>query len=226
MKLSLNSVDNNFTKENMLEDINGFIEIHMNFIIKSISSVTGRYVSVDNDDSFSIGLLAFKEAVDKYDTSKGEFTSFARLVISSRVKTFLSNENKYSKNHSLDALIEAGVDISDEYISPVEDKEILIFEINKFKEEISGFGFTLEDLVEEAPKHEDTRKNAIDISEKISREKLLVEFIFEKKRLPIKQITLKFKVTEKVIKRSKKFIISVVIIIHKRFRNLKLWIKI
>ncbi|MEG3042075.1 MAG: sigma factor [Clostridium sp.] len=107
MKLSLNSVDNNFTKENMLEDINGFIKIHMNFIIKSISSVTGRYVSVDNDDSFSIGLLAFKEAVDKYDTSKGEFTSFARLVISSRVKTFLSNENKYSKNHSLDALIEA-----------------------------------------------------------------------------------------------------------------------
>ena len=49
--------------------------------------------------------------------------------------------------------------------------------------------------------------------------------MYEKRRLPIKQISVKFSVTEKVIKRSKKFIISVVIIIDKNFRNLRLWIK-
>lgn len=65
----------------------------MPLIIKTVSSITGRYVSVKNDDEFSIALMAFKEAVDKYDENKGIFSSFAKLVISSRVKNHLVREN-------------------------------------------------------------------------------------------------------------------------------------
>ena len=85
--------------------------------------------------------------------------------------------------------------------------------------------FTFEDLVEEAPKHTDTRERAIDISENVNKDVLLKSFMYEKKRLPIKQISVKFSITEKIIKRSKKFIISVVIILDKNLRNLKLWIR-
>lgn len=65
----------------------------MPLIIKTVSSITGRYVSVKNDDEFSIALMAFKEAVDKYYENKGIFSSFAKLVISSRVKNHLVREN-------------------------------------------------------------------------------------------------------------------------------------
>lgn len=207
------------------ENINSLIDKYMAFIVKTISSVTGRYVSRENDEELSVGLLAFKEAVDKYEESRGSFSAFARVVISSRIKNYLNKESRHSKVSSLDEMTEAGIEISDGYESHVESKEELINEIVKLRSEIEAFGFTFEDLVDEAPKHEDTRRNAIGISEKVSKDDNLTNFMFTKKRLPIKQITLKFSVTEKIIKRSKKFIISVVVIIHKDFRNLKLWIK-
>ena len=107
----------------------------------------------------------------------------------------------------------------------MESSNELSSEIIKLKEEIGKFGFTFEDLVEEAPKHTDTRERAIDISENVNKDVLLKSFMYEKKRLPIKQISVKFSITEKIIKRSKKFIISVVIILDKNLRNLKLWIR-
>ncbi len=43
-----------------------FIEKHIPFIISCISKFTGRYVSIENDDEYSIGMMAFVEAIEKY----------------------------------------------------------------------------------------------------------------------------------------------------------------
>lgn len=204
--------------------VNELIEKHMPFIIKSISDVTGRYVSCENDEELSVGLLGFHEAIERYDNEKGHFLSFAKLVIGSRIKNYLKSENKH-QHSSLEELLDKGLEIKDEYLEQKEDNSILIEEISRLKTEISSFGFTLEDLANEAPKQQATRKNAISLSEEISKEEEFTSFMYVKKRLPIKRIVLKFSVTEKVIKGSKKFIISVVIIIDKNFSVLKNWIR-
>ena len=204
--------------------VNELIENHMPFIIKSISDVTGRYVSCENDEELSVGLLGFHEAIERYDNEKGHFLSFAKLVIGSRIKNYLKSENKH-QHSSLEELLDKGVEIKDEYLEQKEDNSILVEEISRLKTEISSFGFTLEDLVNEAPKQQATRKNAISLSEEISKDEEFTSFMYVKKRLPIKRIVLKFSVTEKVIKRSKRFIISVVIIIDKNFSILKNWIR-
>ncbi|AQR95802.1 RNA polymerase sigma factor SigI [Clostridium saccharoperbutylacetonicum] len=204
--------------------INELIENHMPFIIKSISEVTGRYVSCENDEELSVGLLGFHEAIERYDNEKGHFLSYAKLVIGSRIKNYLKSENKH-QHSSLDDLLDKGVDIKDEYFEPKEDNSLLLEQINKLKTEISSFGFTFEDLVNEAPKQQATRKNAIMLAEQISVEEEFTSFMYLKKRLPITRIVAKFSVTEKVIKRSKKFIISVVIIIDKNLNALKNWIR-
>ena len=204
--------------------VNELIENHMPFIIKSISDVTGRYVSCENDEELSVGLLGFHEAIERYDNEKGHFLSFAKLVIGSRIKNYLKSENKH-QHSSLEELLDKGVEIKDEYLEQKEDNSILVEEITRLKTEISSFGFTLEDLVNEAPKQQATRKNAISLSEEISKDEEFTSFMYVKKRLPIKRIVLKFSVTEKVIKRSKRFIISVVIIIDKNFSILKNWIR-
>lgn len=204
---------------------NRFIEEHFPFIIKSISKVTKRYVSIENDEEFSIGVLAFHEAMQKHSEEKGPFLPFANLVISSRIKNYLLKENKHRLNPSLESLKEDGIDFSEEIINPIEDKNHLKEEIENLKVYMNEFGFDFEDLVDDAPKHKKTRENAINLSEKVSKEKPLVDFMYEKKRLPIKRISLQFNVTEKIIKGSKKFIITVIIIFDKNYRNLKLWIK-
>jgi len=214
-------IDLNVTKNT---NVNELIENHMPFIIKSISDVTGRYVSCENDEELSVGLLGFHEAIERYDNEKGHFLSFAKLVIGSRIKNYLKGENKHN-NSSLEELLDKGLEIKDEYLEQKEDNSILVEEITRLKTEISFFGFTLEDLVDEAPKQQATRKNAITLSEEISKDEEFTSFMYMKKRLPIKRIVLKFSVTEKVIKRSKKFIISVVIIIDKNLSALKNWIR-
>lgn len=207
------------------QEINDLIEKYIPLIVKTISEVTGRYVSVENDEEFSIGLMAFVEAVEKYQEDRGVFASFAKLVISSRVKNFLNKENRTCGNVSFEDLAEKGIEIGEEYKNPIEDKEVLLGEIADFKKDLLEFNMTLEDLANNAPKHEDTRKNAIGVSKKVSRDEELTGFIFTKKRLPIKRISLKYTVTEKIIKGSKKFILSVVIIFYKNYRNIKLWIR-
>lgn len=205
-------------------DINEIVEENIGFIINTISKVTGKYVSIENDDEFSIGLMAFVEALDKYNQEKGPFLSFAKIVIESRIKNYLVKEKKKVDVVSIDLYKEIGIDINNILYNPIEDKTELINEIQQFKEELNLFKLTMEDLIKEAPKHSDTRKNAINVSKKASKDLEVTDFMYEKKRLPIKKISLKYMVTEKVIKRSKKFIISLIIIFFKKYRNLMLWI--
>lgn len=154
----------------------------MPFIIKSISDVTGRYVSCENDEELSVGLLGFHEAIERYDNEKGHFLSFAKLVIGSRIKNYLKGENKH--NHSsLDELVDKGLDFRDEYFDPKEDNSMLLEEITALKNEISSFGFTLEDLVNEAPKQQATRKNAINLSEEISKDEEFLSFMYFKEKI-------------------------------------------
>lgn len=206
-------------------DINEIIEEYIPFIIKTISKFTNRYVSIENDEEFSIGLVGFYEAVQKYNNDKGPFLPFAQLVITSRLKNYYNKENKHNLHISMDSMEEEGINIKEKLSNPIEDKSELVDEMDELKREINIFGFSLEDLVDEAPKHVDTRANALDLSEKVSKDKPLVDFMYTKMRLPIKQISLKYRVTQKVIKGSKKFIITGIIIFYKNFRNLKLWIK-
>lgn len=50
-----------------LENLDQLINQHMAFLIRTVSNFTGKYVSIENDDEFSIALIAFTEAVKKYD---------------------------------------------------------------------------------------------------------------------------------------------------------------
>ena len=56
-------------------DINELIEEYIPFIIKTISKFTNRYVSIENDEEFSIGLFGFYEAIQKYNNDRGPLCS-------------------------------------------------------------------------------------------------------------------------------------------------------
>ncbi|MDQ0151153.1 sigma factor [Eubacterium multiforme] len=207
------------------QNINEFIENNLGIIINTISKITGRYVSIENDEEFSIGLCAFLEALERYDESKGDFICFAKLVIESRIKNYLKKENKHKNTVSIDLYNDMGVDVTNLISNPIEDKTELLIEIDRFKKELNLFSLTLEDLANSSPKHKDTKENAIKISEKASEDSEVTDFMYEKRRLPIRNMSLKYLVSEKVLKRSKKFIISLIIIFFKKYRNLILWIK-
>ena len=208
-----------------LGNLNSLIERHMPFLIRTVSDFTGRYVSVENDEEFSIGLLAFAEAVKRYEPDRGNFLSFAKLVMESRLKNYVEKKNAHVKEESLEALQETGIEFSQREEAENEETEKLHEEIVKYREELLLFNLTLEKLADTSPKHRDTRRTAVQTAETASKDSETVEETYRKKKLPVRKVARLGKVTEKVVKNSKMFILAVMIIFVREFTGLRYWIK-
>ena len=208
-----------------LGNLNSLIERHMPFLIRTVSDFTGRYVSVENDEEFSIGLLAFAEAVKRYEPDRGNFLSFAKLVMESRLKNYVEKKNAHVKEESLEALQETGIEFSQREEAENEETEKLHEEIVKYREELLLFNLTLEKLADTSPKHRDTRRMAVQTAETASKDSETVEETYRKRKLPVRKVARLGKVTEKVVKNSKMFILAVMIIFVREFTGLRYWIK-
>ena len=206
-------------EEISIENIEYLIEKYMAFLIKTVSSFTGRYISIENDEEFEIALLAFTEAIEKYQPEKGVFLAFAKLVIVSRLNNYVEKE----KVVSLDELYETGQDFQAEEAE--EQDNHLKQEILKYQKELLFFGLTFEKLADEAPRHKDTRETALDAAEKAGKDEEIVEETYRKRKLLIRRVAVLAELTEKVIKRSKSFILGAMIIFAKEFPSLLYWIR-
>lgn len=63
---------------------NELIGEYRNFILSSASKTLKRAIT-DSDDEFMTAMIAFNEAIDSYDQSKGKFLSFASIIIRNRL---------------------------------------------------------------------------------------------------------------------------------------------
>jgi len=217
-----------------LELQNQLISKYKPFIAKTVSTVCKRYID-EQDDEFSIGLIAFNEAIEKYSTDKGSsLLAFAELIIKRRVIDYIRKEAKNGRMVHFDLMdeeeeefsqskIEANLSI-DEYNRLLE-QEHRKEEILYYRKILKDFGLTFEELVEQSPKHMDARQNAIKVAKVLIEEESLKSILFEKKRLPIKQLEKKVDVSRKTIERNRKYIIAMAIILAGDYVYLKDYIK-
>lgn len=73
------------------EELNKLIEDYKPFIASILHKKTGKFLEYGYDDELTIGMMAFKEAIEAYDKSKGKFLTFAKRVI------ILRNIDHYKK---------------------------------------------------------------------------------------------------------------------------------
>ncbi|WP_432405198.1 RNA polymerase sigma-I factor [Wukongibacter sp. M2B1] len=184
------------------------------FIIKSITKVTNRYIEIENNEEFSIGLEAFNEAINKYEFEKGNFIKYSEIVIRNRIIDFHRKTKRLNNVVSIDRdmPVEANVgnilrenDFTDKY--DMKDQICRLYMLLK------GFNITFNDLVNESPKHMDTRLNSINIAKGIVENEDIKEDLFRKKVLPAKKIMERIGVSKKVLKGNRKFIIATVLIL-------------
>jgi RNA polymerase sigma factor len=186
------------------------------FIVSCVSNRLGRYVAYENDAGYSVALSAFQKSVEKYDLNKGSFINFAKLLID---RDLINHIKALDPIHeSIDMLTFA------DYSKQSEEELALKEEIESFEKELLHFGLNFDDLVENSPKHADTRATARDIAIKTYQERNFVEHLFKKKRLPVSKMCLKFRITKKTIYGSYDYIIAIVIIFEKKFEHIKNWI--
>ena len=204
-----------------IENFNELVDIHLPYIIRTISDLTGRYVSVEHDEEFVIALSAFAEAIQRYDRQRGNFLSYVGLVIRSRLLTFLQEEKNCPDVVSLDALMELGYEPE---ASEVKDED-LHEEILAYQQELEKFGLSLDTMVECSPNHRNTRETAILVAEQASRDEEIVSDTYRKRKLPVRAVARLCHVTEKIVKTSKHFILGTMLIFVMKLSSLIFWIK-
>ncbi|MBF8983293.1 RNA polymerase sigma-I factor [Lutibacter sp. B2] len=202
------------------------IEEYIPFIIKTISNTTNKYIESENSDEYSIGIEAFNEAIDKYEFSKGSFINFAELVIKSRILDYIRKMSKHEASIPMSQFQEEEIDHIEKQLQTEDFTESFIFkhEIEEFETKLEQFNITFLDLLKEAPKHVDTRVNALRIAKYIVENEKLKEELMRKKTLPSTKLTAELGVTVKILKRSRKFIIAAVLILDSDLEQLKNYI--
>ncbi len=176
------------------------------FILKTLSTLAGHFIEIENDDEFCIGLQAFYEAMQRFDQRGGPFLPFARLVIASRLKSFWQKENR-SITLNLDEL-ELSADPVDRLLKDLSMAD----DIARFSRELQEFGLSFTMLAAHSPKHRDTRDAVLTIARQISQQPALLEQIQRKRKLPIREIVRQLTVSPKVVKRNKIYLLAAVLV--------------
>lgn len=214
--------------------LNETIASYKPFIAKTVSSVCKRYIH-ESDDEFSIGLIAFNEAIEKYMPERGRsLLSFAEVLIKRRVIDYIRKQTKSQHiSYDFDGIVNDDEspgtaivnELSFEEYKKRKEEDIRRDEIVHFSELLRTFELSFSDLVENSPKHTDARKNAIQIASILVDHPDLRNLLLEKKRLPIKQLEEMVDVSRKTIERNRKYIIAISLILLNDYMYLKDYIK-
>lgn len=207
-------------------ELDSLIKDHKNFIMANAYKSCGHFVT-ENDDEWSVSLIAFHEAVKTFDETKGDFHAFAALVIKRRIVDYIRGQSKYGDELSVDPEMLGGEiddDSSDkatgmkirDRISEESQREAIEsdsqsdakMEIEAVGKILSEYGFTFFDLADSSPKAEKTKKMcARAVGAMLDAPELITE-LRNKKTLPVKDICKNALVPRKILERHRKYIIA------------------
>lgn len=195
-----------------------FILKYTPFIVSEVSEFLKRAVDKNSDDEFSIGMIAFYEAVRKYREDKGSFFSFASLTIKSRLIDHMRRENRHSgvlPLHSADDDEEPLInklaektDTEGEYAL----REATKAEIEELSENLNEFGVSLSDVADNCPRQSktfDACKAALSFAKS---ESSIFDDFLRTKRLPIAKIAKGSGIDRKTLERHRKYLVALFLI--------------
>lgn len=209
-------------------DKNAFITQYQPFVRKVVSNVCKRYIT-EQDDAYSIGLFAFHQAIEKYSYRKGKsFLAFAGLLIKRDVIDYIRKEMRQNlvflkEDQQEENLIDMQVSLS-KHLKELEN-ENRKEEIFHFQKVLEEFRISFTDLINVSPKHRDTREHLIEIAQIIVQDEQILQELFQKKRLPLKQLENRVSVSRKTLERHRKYIMAMCIISNSDYIYIKEYIK-
>ena len=198
--------------KNDSERLDKLIEEYEHFILSCAAGVSRHYLD-KSDDEWSIALLAFYEAIQSYESNKGSFLAFAKLLIRSRLIDYFRAQSRHLGQVSYDM-------IDDDEILVQAESDDIRFEIEALEQTISRYGIALMDLADSSPKAEKTRLACKAAVRFMLKNPLLIEEMRKNKLLPIKIIENNTLIPRKLIERHRKYIMTAVEILYDDYPNL------
>lgn len=216
------------------DEINKLIEEYKPFIASTVEKHIGRFVEYGFDDELGIALIAFNESIQKYEMDKGNFLSFAKIVIKNRLTDYYRKEQRkrgkevYLENTGPDGeestrdvhISESIKRYEQEAISRARREEIL-----DIKKELMSWGLTFADVAESSPKQGKTRKTYITAIKYVLETPEVLKTFKIKKYLPIAKISKGTKIHRKKLERGRNYIVAALIILSGDYQHIKEYVK-
>lgn len=195
------------------------ISDYLPFIKAQVAKIMKRPVDIQQDDEYSIAMIAFHEAINGYSKSRGAFLSYAALLMRNRIIDFWRKNNRHNQVISINApTSDRDQTIEDSITDDANHAENLVIreatkeEIIELSTQIKSFGISLTDIADNSPKQERTLAACRKVVASAKDNKEIMEEFFRTKRLPLKQLTEQSKVSRKTIERHRKYIIGLLVI--------------
>jgi len=197
-------------------DRNIFIEENKAFIYNTAYNICKRKLSWENDDELSISLIAFNNACNNFKEEKGNFYSYAKVII----KNSLIDYFRKAKNAPLvmfaseeEELQYIDVKNSVEQYSVELENKGRTEEIKEFSKELELYKLDFSILVKSSPSHKDTRDSLLNIAFTCAGEETIVNTVKEKKMLPLKEIMLLTGSNRKLLEKWRRYILILILIL-------------
>ncbi len=209
-----------------------FIEDYIPFILNVISNFyTSKRVDLKSSDEYSIGLMAFDEAIEKFDHSRSRsFLKFAEMVIKRRMVDYFRNTSSVSKNEIPFSYFssKSGTELEEKLNMSCVDSGTsryeLVCELEDFSKQMEAYGLDIRKLPDYMPKHKDSKQMCINIAKKIVENRQIFNKLKTKKYIQMKELTKIIDVHPKTVERNRAFIICLCIIYENDYGNFKAYL--
>lgn len=196
-----------------------FISDYISFIKAQVSKLMKRPVNIQQDDEYSVAMIAFHEAINGYSKTRGTFLSYASLLMRNRIIDFWRKNNRHNQVISINAptsnedqTIEDSLTDDEDYEENLAIREATKEEIIELSTQLRAFDVSLTDIADNSPKQERTLAACKRVVAYVKEDAELMEDFLRTKRLPLKKLTDGSKVARKTIERHRKYIIGLLLI--------------
>lgn len=199
----------------LMKNRDEFIDENKGFIYTIASKICNKKLDWNNDDELSVAIIAFNTACDTYNEDKGNFSSYAKVVIKNALIDYFRKAKvaPYLMFREEEAQFDYA-DIKNSLSEYEKNKEndIRANEILELSKELMKYKLSFSELVNTSPSHYDTRNTLLNLAFKCSKQQSIVDYIVKRKNLPVKEIMLLTAVNRKLIEKWRKYILVLIII--------------
>ena len=195
------------------------IRSYIPFIRSEATKFMGR-LCTDQDDEYSIAMMAFYEAIMGYERGRGTFLGYAALLIKSRLIDYTRKETRHQGQISLDeeiggeddrALVDTLADSRDYYEESAR-REATRQEIEELSGVMAQFDVSFSDVADNCPKQERTMEACAKAIRYAGENKKLLDELLRTKKLPLAQLVQGSGVERKTLERHRKYILTMLLI--------------
>lgn len=206
-------------KKTQLHNKDISIQDNKKFIFSITKNICKKNLHWENDDELGIASTAFNDAYDTYAEHKGNFFSYAKVLIRNALIDYFkkSSKNMYltfgSDNKDADYI---GYKNSISTCEIQQEDSRRKEEILSFSQELKKYNLSFEILVNSCPSHKETRSKLLNLTFICLKEVSILQHLHKTQKLPVKQICLLTNNSRLFVTKWKNYILALILILSNK----------